>query len=208
MNYLNFTVKQTAATVHFFDRLVQGTHIPTAVLTCRKAGGGQEKFHQITLKEAYVAQHQLGGSAGSESNTESFSLAYGSIKQEYFKQGTNGTTTSAGAKTWDPHKVEPLNNVNVSQIFWGNWLGKPLEGMPILVREAPGLILVALYMLALPPLLAATVMRKFFVKMGFFRFFMLVTLIQFMASLPIKMVLRWVLNLKYIVAIPEYFFNI
>jgi hypothetical protein len=109
---------------------------------------------------------------------------------------------------WDSHKVDPLNNINVSQIFWGNWLHKPLEGMPILVREAPGLILVALYMLALPPLLAATVMRKFFVKMGFFRFFMLVTLIQFMASLPIKMVLRWVLNLKYIVAIPEYFFNI
>jgi hypothetical protein len=109
---------------------------------------------------------------------------------------------------WDPHKVDPLNNVNVSQLFWGRLLGQPLEGMPILVREAPGLILVAFYMLALPPLLAATVFRKFFVKMGFFRFFMLVTLIQFMASLPIKMVLRWVINLKYIVAIPEYFFNI
>src|SRR6266567_259089 len=24
---------------------------------------------------------------------------------------------------WDPHKVDPLNNVNVSQIFWLNWLG-------------------------------------------------------------------------------------
>jgi hypothetical protein len=29
-----------------------------------------------------------------------------------------------------------------------------------------------------------------------------------MMSLPIKMILRWTLNLKYIVAIPEYFFNI
>jgi len=29
-----------------------------------------------------------------------------------------------------------------------------------------------------------------------------------MASLPIKMVLRWVINLKYVVAIPEIFFNI
>jgi hypothetical protein len=29
-----------------------------------------------------------------------------------------------------------------------------------------------------------------------------------MASLPIKMVLRWTLNLKYLVAIPELFFNI
>jgi hypothetical protein len=29
-----------------------------------------------------------------------------------------------------------------------------------------------------------------------------------MAALPIKMVLRWSFNLKYIVAIPEIFFNI
>jgi hypothetical protein len=27
-------------------------------------------------------------------------------------------------------------------------------------------------------------------------------------SLPIKMLLRWIFNLKYIVAIPEIFFNI
>jgi len=27
-------------------------------------------------------------------------------------------------------------------------------------------------------------------------------------SLPIKMLLRWIINLKYIVAIPEIFFNI
>jgi hypothetical protein len=44
--------------------------------------------------------------------------------------------------------------------------------------------------------------------MGFVRFFLLVTLIQFMACLPIKMLLRWAINLKYIVYIPEYFFNI
>jgi hypothetical protein len=29
-----------------------------------------------------------------------------------------------------------------------------------------------------------------------------------MACLPIKMILRWTVNLKYIVAIPEWFFNI
>ncbi len=44
--------------------------------------------------------------------------------------------------------------------------------------------------------------------MGFVRFIVLVTLIQFMASLPLKMVLRWTMNLKYIVYIPEIFFNI
>ena len=70
------------------------------------------------------------------------------------------------------------------------------------------IVLVLAYMLLLPPLLAMTVMRSFFIKMGFIRFFLLVNLIQFMAALPIKMVLRWAINLKYIVFIPEYFFNI
>ena len=51
-------------------------------------------------------------------------------------------------------------------------------------------------------------MRSFFIRMGFIRFFLLVTLMQFMAALPIKMVLRWMFNLKYIVYFPEIFFNI
>ncbi|MGL4552802.1 MAG: hypothetical protein ACRC33_16625 [Gemmataceae bacterium] len=109
---------------------------------------------------------------------------------------------------WDPHKVDPLNNVNVSQLFWGRMLGRSLDGMPILMREAPGIVLVLIYLVVLPPVLAVTVFRKFFVKMGFLRYITLITLLQFMMSLPIKMVLRWVLDLKYIVAIPEYFFNI
>jgi hypothetical protein len=80
--------------------------------------------------------------------------------------------------------------------------------MPIWQREAPGILLVLAYLFVLPPLLARTVLRNFFIKMGFTRFIVLVTLIQFMAALPIKMVLRWTMNLKYIVYVPEIFFNI
>ena len=110
-------------------------------------------------------------------------------------------------EAWDPHKNVPLNNRNLSEMFWMA-LGRSMDGMPWYLRELPGLLVVAGYMLLLPPLLAKTIFRSFFVKMGFVRFFMLVTLIQFMACLPIKMVLRWTLNLKYIVNIPEFFFNI
>jgi hypothetical protein len=109
---------------------------------------------------------------------------------------------------WDPHKSVPLNNVNLSTLFWLGLFGDSVETKSWLVRESPGIFLVFLYMVALPPLLAMTVMRPFFVRMGFFRFFLLVTLIQFMAALPLKMILRWTINLKYIVFIPEYFFNI
>jgi hypothetical protein len=109
---------------------------------------------------------------------------------------------------WDSHMVLPLNNVNLSELFWLHLMHQPLEGMNPVVRELPGFILVGLYLFALPPLLARTLFRTFFVKMGFVRFMVLVVLLQFMASLPIKMVLRWTINLKYIVYLPEIFFNI
>jgi hypothetical protein len=109
---------------------------------------------------------------------------------------------------WDVHKVVPLNNVNLSELFWVDLFGVMPERLPWYVREVPGIVLVLAYLLALPPLLAKTVMKPFYLRMGFFRFFLLVTLLQFMAALPIKMVLRWTMNLKYIVYIPEFFFNI
>jgi hypothetical protein len=118
---------------------------------------------------------------------------------------------------WDPHKLVPLNNVNLSDYFWVRGLGKiwatsdpqSLSGiLTILIRESPGIILVLAYFLLLPPLLARTIFRNFFIRMGFIRYMTMIIILLFMASLPIKMVLRWTINLKYIVSIPEFFFNI
>jgi hypothetical protein len=111
-------------------------------------------------------------------------------------------------EAWDPHKVLPLNNINLSDYFWLPMGVVFEEGKGWYIRELPGIVLVLAYLFLLPPLLARTIMRPFFVRMGFIRFFLLVNLLQFMAALPIKMVLRWTINLKYIVYIPEYFFNI
>jgi len=119
---------------------------------------------------------------------------------------------------WDPHKVLALNNVDLSEYFWVLGLGKSLpKAAPdagtlaqigtIIVRESVGILALAIYFLALPPLLAVTVFRPFFARMGFVRFMIMANLLLFMAALPIKMVLRWSFNLKYIVAIPEYFLN-
>ncbi len=105
------------------------------------------------------------------------------------------------------HKVEALNNVNLSEYIYNIFLGTSLPDN-ILLREFPGFILIILYFAALPPILAKTVFRKTYNSMGFIRFNIMANLLLFMAALPIKMVMRWVLNLKYIVAIPEYFFNI
>jgi Cytochrome b(C-terminal)/b6/petD len=119
---------------------------------------------------------------------------------------------------WDPHKVLALNNVDLSQYFWVIGLGRSLPRAPagsgtwieigwILVRESPGILLTLGYFILLPPIMALTIFRSFFVKMGFLRYMIMANLLLFMASLPIKMVLRWIFNLKYIISIPEFFLN-
>ena len=110
-------------------------------------------------------------------------------------------------ETWDPHKVVPLNNVNLSQMFWLAFNIVPTS-LHWFVRELPGIILVLAYLFLVPLLLAKLWLRPFYVRMGAVRYLILVILLLLMAALPIKMVLRWTMNLKYIVAIPEYFFNI
>ncbi len=142
---------------------------------------------------------------------------------------------------WDAHKVQALNNVNLSEMFWEKLCGRSLPGTLALAdisasldpsnwpspiawlggivdpflqffsllfgRELPGTLLVLGYFIALPPLMALTVFRKFYQRMGFIRFMVMANLLLFMGSLPIKMLLRWIFDLKYLISIPEYFFN-
>jgi len=108
---------------------------------------------------------------------------------------------------WDVHKLLPLTNVNLSEYIWVRFLHRAMPDHWF-VRESFGILAVILY-LALPPLiLAKTVFRKLFVQMGLVRYSVMILLFLTMMSLPIKMLLRWTLNLKYIVAIHEHFFNI
>ncbi len=119
---------------------------------------------------------------------------------------------------WDVHKLEVLNNVNLSEYFWVWGLGQSLPSyqgsdvltsiLTILKREWLGLLLTIGYLAILPPLMAVTILRSYYMRMGFLRYMVFANLILFMMALPVKMVLRWAFSLKYIVAIPEWFFNI
>jgi hypothetical protein len=110
-------------------------------------------------------------------------------------------------EVWDTHKVEALVNVNLSELVWVKLLN---TGLPesILLREGAGIFLVVVYLFVLPPVLAATVFKKWYEDLGFLRYNIIMIHVIIMASLPAKMYLRWLFNLKYLVAIPEYQFNI
>ena len=116
---------------------------------------------------------------------------------------------------WDLHKLEALVNVNLSEYFWVWLLHRPLPSS-MFVRELPGIVLVLGYLLALPGLLTRSDrflglplgLKRFHEKLGPWRYAIFVMLLLSMIALPIKMILRWTINLKYIVAMPEIFFNI
>ena len=59
-----------------------------------------------------------------------------------------------------------------------------------------------------PSCSAKSTFKHFYEKLGAPRYYVTVFLFLMMMALPIKMLMRWIFNLKYIVAIPEFFFNI
>jgi hypothetical protein len=108
---------------------------------------------------------------------------------------------------WDIHKLAALTNVNLSEYIWVRGLR---TGLPAnwFVREIFGMVLVLFYVFALPVILAKGAFKAFYAKLGAARYYVAVFLFLSMMSLPAKMLARWIFNLKYIVAIPEFFFNI
>jgi len=104
--------------------------------------------------------------------------------------------------------VEPRN------LFWIGILGVPIPennllGIPAyLIRELPGIILLLAYFVGGPLIMRALFFRKMYQQIGFIRFNLMAVLMLTMLLMPIKMVLRWTLNLHYIVGITEWFLNV
>jgi hypothetical protein len=108
---------------------------------------------------------------------------------------------------WDIHKLAALTNVDLSEYIWVRAFR---TGLPSnwFVREIFGILLVLFYVFVLPVLLARTAFKVYYEKLGGPRYYVTAFLFLAMMSLPLKMLARWLFNLKYIVHISEFFFNI
>jgi len=118
----------------------------------------------------------------------------------------------------DPHKLSALENVKLSEYFWVTMLGRGVPQVPadaglpaklghVFWREIAGVVSTVLYFVALPPLLGRTALRSFRRRMGFGRYTLMVLLLLAMATLPLKMFLRWTFSVSYVVSMPEYLLN-
>jgi hypothetical protein len=125
---------------------------------------------------------------------------------------------------WTAHKVVALTNVNLSEYVWvrvfypiGNFLGWDWlsQGIPsptnslalgnlwlVFKKEFAGLLFLGFWFLLLPAILARGKLKSFYETLGFGRYSVAIFLFLTMATVPLKMYLRWLLNLKYIVDTP------
>jgi len=69
-------------------------------------------------------------------------------------------------------------------------------------REFAGILFLILYFFGLGTALTKTLMKKFYAQMDVGRYLTFLSLVLLMGTLPLKMVLRWTMNLKYFVDTP------
>jgi hypothetical protein len=110
---------------------------------------------------------------------------------------------------WSLYKIVPEYNINLSEYIWIKGLG---ISMPknLIIREIFGIIITFAYVGIIPVWVhkATKIGRKFYQDMGPIRYYIFMFLFITMMSLPIKMFLRWLFSLKYIVALPEWELNL
>jgi hypothetical protein len=118
---------------------------------------------------------------------------------------------------WDPHKAEALNNIDISHVFWVKMMDRarptmdsnPVPFLPFwLVREWLGFVVTGAYLILLPVIFRFTIFRRMYEQMGAIRYVIMISLLLLMALMPIKMVLRWIFNLKYFIYLPEFNANL
>ncbi len=91
MQDFNFVMSANKATPKLMLACAIGTHIPSAKLTARKAGGEQQEYLTITFSDLLVSSYQTGGSQGDIIPTDQVALNFAKIEYEYKPQKPDGT---------------------------------------------------------------------------------------------------------------------
>jgi type VI secretion system secreted protein Hcp len=102
-SHYSFVSKVDKATPKLFQKIAKNEKIPSAILTCRKAGKDQFEFLKVTLTDVYVAKVQMVRGEGGDDLVPQceFDLAYGKIEAQYREQTPRGPTSGPVVFTHD-----------------------------------------------------------------------------------------------------------
>ena len=87
----SFTMYTNASSPKLFLACILGDHIPEAKLTARKAGGEQQEYFVMTLKDIIISSYQTGGSSNGDLPVDSFTFNFAEVGFEYFPQKSDGS---------------------------------------------------------------------------------------------------------------------
>ena len=74
---------------------IVGQTSPTAVLTVRRAGEGQDEYLKLTMTNVSISSYSTGGSGGEDRLTEQITLHFDSMQGSYTPQGPDGKPGTA-----------------------------------------------------------------------------------------------------------------
>jgi type VI secretion system secreted protein Hcp len=109
MQDFHFVMQMCKATPVLMLKCASGEHIPSAQLTCRKAGTDQQEFLKIKFTDLLVSSYQTGGSAhGDIVPMDQVSMNFTKIEFEYAPQKADGTLDSPVTAGWDLKKNQKV----------------------------------------------------------------------------------------------------
>jgi type VI secretion system secreted protein Hcp len=99
---MHFVSKMSKASPVLFIHCSTGAHFKNAILTARKAGGGQQEYLKVTMDEVLVTSYQTGGSAhGDIVPTDQFSLNFAKLEIIYKEQKPDGSLGAEVKQKYD-----------------------------------------------------------------------------------------------------------
>lgn len=98
----HFVKKYDKASPNLFLNCAMGKHHPEAILTARKAGGGQQEYLKVYMSDVFISSYQTGGSGSSDVvPMDQVSLNFTKIKFEYKIQNKDGSVAAGPVQTYD-----------------------------------------------------------------------------------------------------------
>ena len=97
---LLLVARTSKASPHLWLACAKGTHIKSAVLTCRRRGKASLEFLTIALEDVLVSSYEVDGS-DEEPPLDQFTLAYGKVETKYTPADKTGKPLPPIGTGWD-----------------------------------------------------------------------------------------------------------
>jgi len=101
MQDFHFVMRVNKSSPKLFVACATGQHIPSALLTCRKAGKEQQEYLTWTFTDLLISSYQTGGSGGQDVPVDQISFNFAKIEVSYKEQNKDGTLGGAVKAGYD-----------------------------------------------------------------------------------------------------------